>query len=289
NKEDLELLSEMVRFLYYWTLRQDNQIRDLIGLIGGREYSEMTTRKIFQDKWEHLHEGEYTLANPEHRNTIAETVLRWTGQPAEWFNGKQVLDAGCGDGRLSYGLCKLGARVTSLDQSAEGLAKTAEYCGEFPNHKIVQHNLLDPLPMAEQYDLILSFGVLHCTGNTDLAFKNLISKLAPGGVISIMVYGYPRLGKKGDFVHMNRKEFVRQKIRHLPPESAFEFIGNWIKEGDVRGDVRGWFDATAPQVEDHYTEEQVFEMFLEHEMKTIRRLGPEEMRNICVRGEKPLG
>ncbi|MFT4561401.1 MAG: hypothetical protein ACI9BW_001142, partial [Gammaproteobacteria bacterium] len=43
NKEDLELLSEMVRFLYYWTLRQDNQIRDLIGLIGGREYSEMTS------------------------------------------------------------------------------------------------------------------------------------------------------------------------------------------------------------------------------------------------------
>src|ERR1700709_549560 len=40
--------------------------------------------------------------------------------PAELFAGKDVLDAGCGSGRWSFAMSKLGARVHAMDLTAAG-------------------------------------------------------------------------------------------------------------------------------------------------------------------------
>lgn len=280
-------LSTMLEYLHWWMVRSDENMRDVIGAIGGLPEAERDTRAIFEFKWQRLNKGTYGLENPEHKAEVAQTVLRWTGLEASWFTGKRVLDAGCGDGRLSYGLCRLGATVTSMDQSSKGVERTVGYCREFDGHRGVVWNLLDRYDEGrESFDLVLSFGVVHCTGDTRKALSNLVSLVRPGGYLAIMVYGYPRPHRPGDFVHMVRKERVRQAIRHMTGEEAVAYIESKLASGELKGDARGWFDATAPRVEDHYTFPQVCQMLQQLGLHEVTLLD-ENIRNIAVRARKP--
>jgi 2-polyprenyl-3-methyl-5-hydroxy-6-metoxy-1,4-benzoquinol methylase len=286
EKRNVEL-STMVEYLHYWAIRSDENIRDITSRIGGLPEAERDTRGIFEFKWQQLNKGVSSLENPEHRAVIADTVLRWTGLDRAWFQGKRALDAGCGDGRLSYGLCSLGATVTSMDQSSKGIERTVAYCREFAGHRGIVWNLLDRYEAEPaNFDLVLSFGVTHCTGDTRKSLANLDSLVKPGGYLAIMVYGYPRVGFHGDFVHMVRKERVRQAIRHMTGEEAVAYIESQLEAGAIKGDARGWYDATAPRVEDHYTFPQVSQMMQELGYTDIVLLD-ESIRNIAVRGRKP--
>jgi len=284
-----EQLGTMVEYLHYWTIRSDENIRDITSKIGGLPEAEKDTRGIFEIKWQKLNDnGRSTLENPEHKAIVAETVRRWTGLPAEWFKGKKTLDGGCGDGRLSYGMCEMGAIVTSMDQSAKGVERTVNYCKEFPGHRGIRWNLLDRWEEEpESFDLVLSFGVVHCTGDTRKAMANLASLVKPGGYLALMVYGYPRPDKPGDFVHMVRKERVRQAIRHMTGDEAIAYIQEQLDAGAIKGDARGWYDATAPRVEDHYTMSQMNMMMQELGFEEIVLLD-DTIRNIAIRGRKPV-
>ena len=280
-------LSTMLEYLHYWTIRSDENMRDVISKIGGLPEAEKDTRSIFEIKWQKLNKGVSGLENPEHKAVVADTVMRWTGLPAEWFQGKRALDAGCGDGRLSYGLCELGATVTSMDQSTKGVERTVGYCKEFPGHRGIVWNLLDRYTEEpESFDLVLSFGVVHCTGDTRKAMANLSSLVKPGGYLALMVYGYPRPEKPNDFLHMVRKERVRQAIRHMTGDQAIAYIQDLLDAGAMKGDARGWYDATAPRVEDHYTFEQMHLMMQELGYEDIELLD-DKIRNIAICGRKP--
>ena len=275
-------LREKLKFLYYWALRSDENIRDIISKIGGIEGGVAHNDEIFDYKWRKLGKGYASLENPEHLANIKDIVVKWTGLATEWFKGKHVLDAGCGDGRLSYGLCKLGAHVTSIDKTSTGVECTAKYCQEFSTHQALVQDILETWDeKSNSFDLVLSFGVVHCTGDTQRAISNLGALVKLGGYFSLMVYGYPRLDKPGDFSHLVRKERIRQAIRHLDFDDAYEYI---LREVNDEMAVRGWFDATTPRVEDHYTFPQVAMMMKQAGFTEIIHLHP-EMRNICVRGK----
>jgi SAM-dependent methyltransferase len=281
-------LATMVEYLHWWMIRADENIRDVTSKVGGLPEAEADTRGIFEIKWQKLNDnGRSTLENPEHKAVVAETVRRWTGLPEAWFAGKRCLDAGCGDGRLSYGMCEMGAIVTSMDQSAKGVERTVNYCKPFPGHRGIRWNLLERYEAEPaSFDLVLSFGVVHCTGDTRKAMANLASLVKPGGYLALMVYGYPRPGKHGDFLHMVRKERVRQAIRHMSGDEAIRYIQQQLDAGAIKGDARGWYDATAPRVEDHYTESQMRMMMAELGFEDITLLD-DTIRNIAIRGRKP--
>lgn len=281
-----KLLSDQTEFYYWRLIRSDENLRDIIHKIGGLPEAEQNTRGVFQYKWSALNDGIYTLENPQHRAEIKTVVQRWTGMSEEWFAGKKVLDAGCGDGRLSYGLASMGAAVVSADQSTEGVQRTVRYCADFPGHRGIIWNLLNPYPIDEQFDFVLSFGVVHCTGDTLKAVTHLTEVVRPGGHIALMVYGYPRFDKPGEWVNMNHYDRIRQAIRHMDYESARAYVAEQIKIHDLKGDVRGWYDAVAPRVEDHYTYEQMAMMLRDLGYTDIFRISP-EIRNICIRATKP--
>src|SRR5262249_24566345 len=46
-----------------------------------------------------------------------EQMLIGTGRPREWYRGKLVLDAGCGNGRLTDRMTTLGAQAIGIDFS----------------------------------------------------------------------------------------------------------------------------------------------------------------------------
>ncbi|MGI9166333.1 MAG: class I SAM-dependent methyltransferase, partial [Pyrinomonadaceae bacterium] len=108
----------------------------------------------------------------------------------EFFKGKKVLDAGCGNGRFAFYAAKYGAEVWAVDLSpaVEVAQRNTETVGNVHVIQADLHNLpFDP----ESFDFIYSIGVLHHLPDPEKAFRNLLGYLKPGGEIQIYPYWKP--------------------------------------------------------------------------------------------------
>jgi SAM-dependent methyltransferase/uncharacterized protein YbaR (Trm112 family) len=109
---------------------------------------------------------------------------------ADFFHGKKVLDAGCGNGRFAYYAAKYGAEVWAIDlgPAVEVARRNTE---SFENIQIVQADLHNPPFPMESFDFIYSIGVLHHLPDPEFAFRNLLRFLKPGGEVQIYLYWKP--------------------------------------------------------------------------------------------------
>ena len=111
---------------------------------------------------------------------------------ARW-NGKRVLEIGCGIGTDTINFARHGAHVTAVDLSANSIEvarRRAEVFGLSENIQFVHANaehLSDHIP-AEPYDLIYSFGVIHHTPNPARVLEQIRAFLKPDSEVRIMVY-----------------------------------------------------------------------------------------------------
>jgi SAM-dependent methyltransferase len=108
---------------------------------------------------------------------------------AEDFQGKAVLEAGCGKGRHSFLVAGLGpADLTCVDLS-NAVVIAAEYTKAFPHVHCVRADLTR-LPMKdERQDIVFCLGVLHHLPDPELGLKALWGALKPGGTLCLWVYG----------------------------------------------------------------------------------------------------
>jgi SAM-dependent methyltransferase len=107
----------------------------------------------------------------------------------EFFQGKKVLDAGCGNGRFAYYAAKYGAEVWAIDLGPA--VEVARRNTEGLDVKVVQADLHSPPFAPESFDFIYSIGVLHHLPDPEDAFQNLLRYLKPGGTIQIYLYWKP--------------------------------------------------------------------------------------------------
>lgn len=109
---------------------------------------------------------------------------------AEFFRGKKVLDAGCGNGRFAFYAARYGAEVWAIDlgPAVEVARKNTEPAGVV---QVVQADLHRPPFAPESFDFIYSIGVLHHLPDPEEAFQNLLQYLKPGGEIQIYLYWQP--------------------------------------------------------------------------------------------------
>ena len=105
----------------------------------------------------------------------------------DFFEGKLVLDAGCGMGRF----LKLGAEFGSRDiigvDLSESVNAAYQNTREMPNAHVVQADIMT-LPFGRQFDYIFSVGVLHHMEDPREGFFKLVKLLREGGRISAWVY-----------------------------------------------------------------------------------------------------
>jgi SAM-dependent methyltransferase len=102
----------------------------------------------------------------------------------EELTGKTVLDAGCGCGRLTRALGKIGARVVGVD-IASSVDRIYEYCRTEPEVDIVQADVVSlPFP-NDTFDYISCKLTLCYVPDPEAAFKNLAKLMKPGGRIFI--------------------------------------------------------------------------------------------------------
>jgi SAM-dependent methyltransferase/uncharacterized protein YbaR (Trm112 family) len=108
----------------------------------------------------------------------------------DFFRGKKVLDAGCGNGRFTYYAAKYGAEVWAIDlgPAVEVARRNTERAG---NVQVIQADLHRPPFAFESFDFIYSIGVLHHLPDPENAFLGLLRFLKPGGEIQICLYWKP--------------------------------------------------------------------------------------------------
>lgn len=95
---------------------------------------------------------------------------------------ERVLDAGCGTGRDAAALRKRcpGVRLVELDGSQQMLDVARERLGD-DGVTYVPADLMEPLPLEEPVDAVMSVAAFHWVPDHDVLFANLAAVLRPGG------------------------------------------------------------------------------------------------------------
>ena|SRR5437867_3311444 len=111
----------------------------------------------------------------------------------EKWNGKKVLEIGCGLGTDTINFARHGAKVTAIDVSRQSLdlaQRRAEVYGVQDRISFYEGNAeeLTKIVPVEPYDLIYSFGVIHHTPHPERVIEQLARYTKPGTILKFMVY-----------------------------------------------------------------------------------------------------
>ena len=153
----------------YWNRRPCN-IRHSTKPVGTREYfDEVERRKYFVEP---------------HIPGFAE-FPRW--------QGKRVLEIGCGIGTDTINFARNGAQVTAIDLSEKSLEMAgtrAEVFGLSDRIRFFHGSAeqLEQVVPPEPFDLVYSFGVIHHTPHPERVLAQLKNYVRPGSTVKIMVY-----------------------------------------------------------------------------------------------------
>ncbi|MBC7788581.1 MAG: class I SAM-dependent methyltransferase [Anaerolineae bacterium] len=214
--------------------------------------AQFQTLASFDWQWAHLPDGDFMPGDPwfdaNARWALAEEMCAIL---PEWFEGKRVLDAGCGQGRWTKVLLELGARVTAIDFSEAGLVRTRAIAGDTDRLTTRRVDLLDiPSDLArERFDLVFSFGVLHHTGDTWRALENVARLVADGGAMFLYLYGERSWAKE----ERERIERLRQSLARVPFEEKIAELRRRFPSDDPHQ----LFDLLSPVINDRVLFEDV--------------------------------
>lgn len=183
--------------------------------------TDTNTAKSFSEKW---HKN-ISLAFENTLNPDSD-IFKWITNRNGFKNGselrkflrtkKRILDAGCGNGRVTALLRTYSnpatTEVVGIDLTAADVAE--RNLEHFENVNFYAKNLLDNLTELGKFDYIYCQEVLHHTGNARKAFENLIQLLEKEGEIAIYVY------KQKAPVREYVDDYVREKIAGMDYDSA---------------------------------------------------------------------
>jgi len=192
------------------------------------------TADSFRDKWEQnkMLAFEETLREG---SDIFSWILQRNGfgsadELIEYLKDKRrVLDAGCGNGRVTALLrryCPTTTEIVGIDLVSPEIARENLEAYHLA-HQVTffQRDLLGDLEDLGKFDFIYCQEVLHHTSYPERALQNLSSLLSAGGEIAI--YVYRKKAPVREFVD----DYVRSKITGLPYEEAIRICSQITEFG----------------------------------------------------------
>ncbi len=128
----------------------------------------------------------------EERKYLVEPHILTFAEFERW-NGKRVLEIGCGIGTDTINFARAGAQVTAVELSEESLKvarQRAEVMGVADRITFYVANAeeLSHVVPIEPYDLVYSFGVIHHTPDPRRAALEMMQYLSPQGEMRVMIY-----------------------------------------------------------------------------------------------------
>jgi len=178
------------------------------------------TARSFDDKWtqnprlafdETLREGSEVQQWILNRNGFASPAA----MRSYLADRARILDAGCGNGRVTALLQRLApstSQLTGIDLVAADVA--CDNLAALPNVVVAPANLLGDLTQIGEFDFVYCQEVLHHTGDARGAFRNLSQRLSPNGEIAIYVY------RKKAAIREFTDDYVRDRIASMPYAQA---------------------------------------------------------------------
>lgn len=157
-------------------------------------------------------------ALPDCWRTPEPAVLSWAEQLRE-AGGRRVLDLGCGIGRHTVALARLGFAVTATDVSPSGLATCAAWLArEGLSATLVRHEMERLLFPDCAFDGLIAFNVIYHT--TVAGMRRILAEfrrvLRPGGRLYLTF-----LGKVEQNIARYRADVEVGKCREIEP---FTFV-----------------------------------------------------------------
>ena len=128
----------------------------------------------------------------EARKYLVESHIPRFADFARW-QGKKVLEIGCGIGTDTINFARHGAQVTAVDlteKSLEVARQRAKVFGLEDRVRFIQadaEKLSSTVPV-ERYDLVYSFGVIHHTPHPERVLDEIRKYVTPESTVKIMVY-----------------------------------------------------------------------------------------------------
>ncbi|HSL10644.1 MAG TPA: methyltransferase domain-containing protein [Actinomycetota bacterium] len=151
---------------------------------------------------------------------------------------ERVLDAGCGTGQVTAFLLERlpRGRVIAVDGSASMVERARERLGE---DRIEYHvaDLLDPLPVTDLVDAIVSTATFHWITDHGRLFRNLANSMTSGGRleaqcggagnIAAVVTAVRSLGVNGE---AGKRYATPEQTSALLEDAGFDEIRCWLEE-----------------------------------------------------------
>ena len=209
--------------------------------------------------------------------------------------GRLVLDAGCGNGRLTAAVAGYGAEIVGMDLSGSverAQANRPRAAGErAPFVHFFQGNVLEPPLAREAFDFVHSSGVIHHTPDPEGALHALLSRARRHGKLYIQLYR-----KRETWVGLPN-QLLRMITTRLPVRLLYRLC--WLAVplhtalvmvvARLRGETSplatashgeralSLFDNFSPRYQFRYTAEQVDRLF--------RAAGLDDVRDVTLANE----
>ena len=223
--------------------------------------TKLDTGKVYGSFWQELNNEEM------HKGSIKYLEERWKN--FEWYDsnfleGKNVIDVGCGSGRYSLALSKMGAKsVLGVDYGLDGIEVGKKLIKDLKieNISFQQVDILN-LPFSENsFDFVFCNGVLHHTTNLEKGLSEIIRICKKGSPIWLYLYA------SGGIYWYSRK--VMNKLMKKIPQSYTKLINDAIGVPKTR-----WIfpDNWYVPIERHCTDNELRELFKKNNIKKIDRL-----------------
>jgi len=236
----------------------------------------------FNFQWRRLPYDDTHLGNPAWREIATDDLCSRVERPPEWFKNKKTMDCGCGSGRFTWAMAKLGAMVTAFDTSENALTTVRKECQDFSNVTTARQDILEPMPFDCDYDLVWSYGVIAHTGDFFGGLKNIARHVRSGGQIYFMAYAEPGRSVATDYAYYHELMTMRQALTGCSYEERAKILS--LLEGE--SNAHRWFDAISSQINDLYTVEELYQMLDHLGFEDIRRTRPDERNHNMIATKK---
>ncbi len=158
-------------------------------------------------------------------------------------SGENILDLGCGNGKLSAKIAEYGTTVYGIDFASEMIDKASN---SFPNLQFLQHDAEKPFPFEVKFDAIFSNAALHWMTNPEIVIKNMASSLKKGGRLVF------EMGGKGNIQNIIKSIEIIAKnynLAELPIYNYFPSLSEYaglLEKNGFRVIVARHFDRPTP-------------------------------------------
>lgn len=156
------------------------------------------------------------------------------------FQGKRVLDVGCGGGILAESLANEGAVVTGIDPSEKSLAVARAHAAQSGLSIDYQLGTAENLP-SDNFDLVFAVDVLEHVDNLDGALARIAAVLAPGGGLGFLTHNrtvraFLELVWREEYVEHTSPEGFHDFAKFITPE---ELTDGLSRHGMVVQEIKG--------------------------------------------------